>query len=134
MATFLLKTEPGEFSYDDLEKKAATWDGVTNNAALKHMRSVKKGDEALIYHTGSEKAIVGLATITSAARPDPKAGDEKVVVFDLKAKKRAKTPVTLAAIKADKRFALFDLVRQPRLSVMPAPPELDALLREMAGL
>lgn len=141
MATFLLKTEPGDYAYDDLVRdKSTTWDGVTNNAALAHLRTARKGDEALIYHTGDEKRIVGLAAITSAPHEDPanpgttKDGAPKFAVVDLKPKKRAKTPITLAQLKADKRFSDFALVKQPRLSIMPVPPKLDALLREMAGL
>lgn len=133
MATFLLKTEPGAYSFADLERdKATLWEGVTNAAALLRMRAAKKGDEAFIYHTGGERAIVGLAQITSDARA-PK-DDPKLAVFDVRALRRAKTPVTLATIKADKRFASFDLVRQGRLSVMVVPPELDVALRTMAGL
>lgn len=133
MTTFLLKTEPGAYSYDDLERDGSTvWEGVTNNAALLRMRTARKGDEALIYHTGDERTIVGLATITSDAR-SPK-GEPKLAVFDLRAKKRARTPVTLGAIKADPRFTDFDLVRQGRLSVMIVPPEIDTALRAMAGL
>lgn len=135
MATFLLKTEPSEFSFDDLVRdKRCTWDGVSNAQALINLRAISKGDEALIYHTGSDKAVVGLAAVTRGAYPDPGQDDPKLVVIDLKPGKRAATPVTLAAIKADKRFADFALVKQSRLSVMPVPPELDRLIRAMAGL
>ncbi len=135
MATFLLKTEPGTYSYDDLAReKKTTWDGVSNPAALAQMRQAKKGDLAFIYHTGDERAIVGLAEIASDPRPDPKAQSEKVVVFDLKPKKRAARPVTLAEIKADARFKDFALVRQGRLSAMLTPAPLAKILREMAGL
>ncbi|TVQ34458.1 MAG: EVE domain-containing protein [Phycisphaeraceae bacterium] len=132
VTTYLLKTEPGDYSYDDLERdKSTVWDGVANNAALLHMRAVKKGDEAYIYHTGNERAIVGLAAITSDPYPDPNEDDEKLVVFDVRAKKRAKNPVTLADIKADNRFSDFALVKQGRLSAMPVPKKLDELLRSM---
>lgn len=135
MTTFLLKTEPGEYAYDDLvSDKRTTWSGVSNAAALQAIRSAAKGDEAFIYHTGDEKRIVGLARIVSDPYPDPDAGDPKLAVFDLTALKRAKTPVTLAQLKADRRFDGFALVRQPRLSVMPVPPVIDALLRKMTGL
>lgn len=80
---------------------------------------MKKGDLALIYHSGEEKAIIGLAEITSAAYPDPKQNDPKLVVFNLKSKKRLPKPVPLAAIKKQKSLADFDLVRIPRLSVIP---------------
>lgn len=135
MATFLLKTEPDVYSYDDLVRDKKThWDGVANNAALMHMRSARKGDEAFIYHTGDERAIVGLAKITSDPAPDPASDDPKRVVFEVRPAKRAKTPVTLAEVKADKRFAEFALVRQSRLGVMPVPPAMDRALRAMAGL
>ncbi|TVQ58957.1 MAG: EVE domain-containing protein [Phycisphaerales bacterium] len=133
MTTFLLKTEPGDYAWDDLVRdKKTVWDGVANNAALLHMRGAKKGDEAFVYHTGTERSIVGLAAIVSDPRTDP--DDERLVVFDLKPIRKAKTPVTLAAIKADPRFADFALVKQARLSAMPVPAALDKILRSMAGL
>lgn len=141
MTTFLLKTEPDDYSYADLERDGhAVWSGVTNNLALIHIRSARRGDRALVYHTGVEKAIVGLAEITSAPYEDPEnpgttpKGEPKRAVFDIKPRQRAATPLTLAQIKADPRFAPFDLVRQPRLSVMPVPPPLDRILRELSGL
>jgi predicted RNA-binding protein with PUA-like domain len=120
MAYWLLKTEPSVYSYADLEReKKATWDGVTNPVALKNIRSMTKGDLAFIYHTGDEKCIVGIAEITSDPYPDPKAGDPRIVVVDLKPKEKLKTTVSLAAVKARKDFADFALVRISRLSVMP---------------
>jgi predicted RNA-binding protein with PUA-like domain len=122
---WLLKTEPGDYSYDDLERDASTaWDGVRNALALKHMREVRKGDEALVYHTGRERAAVGVARVASDPYPDPEAGDPRVVAFDLRPGRRLARPVTLAEIKQDPAFAGFDLVRLPRLSVMPVPPAL----------
>lgn len=130
---WLLKTEPDSYSYANLEKDGkAVWDGVANNAALKFMRSMAKGDEAFIYHTGDEKQIVGIAQVTSAAYPDPKQSDPKLVVIDLKPKRKVKRPVTLAEVKADSRFAGFALVREPRLSVMPVTDEQWKMLLEMA--
>jgi predicted RNA-binding protein with PUA-like domain len=124
MAFWLLKTEPSTYSWSDLLKaKRATWDGVKNPTALRNLRDMKVGDLAFIYHTGDEKAIVGIAKVVKAAYPDPKAGDASLVVVDLEAVKPLKTPVTLAAIKADKRYAAWALVRIPRLSVMPVDPE-----------
>lgn len=135
MATFLLKTEPGEYSYDDLVRdKGTVWNGISNAAALIHLRSMKKGDEAFIYHTGDERSIVGLAVCTRGAYPDPESDNEKLVAVDLKARKKARRPVTLAELKADKRFAAFALVKQGRLSVMSVPPDLDGVIRSMAGL
>jgi predicted RNA-binding protein with PUA-like domain len=116
---WLLKTEPSEYAYDDLEKAGdATWDGVTNPVALRNLRLVKKGDRAIIYHTGDEKAAVGIARVTRAAYPDPKAGDPKRVVVDLEPVSRLPKPVSLARIKALPVFAESPLVRQGRLSVV----------------
>src|SRR5438477_10798221 len=99
MAKWLLKTEPDTYSWDDLVKdKKSTWDGVSNALALKHIRSMKKGDVALIYHTGDEKAAVGIAELTSNPYPDPKERDDKLVVFDLKPKKKLSLRVTLSDI------------------------------------
>ncbi len=143
MATLLVKTEPSTYSFDDLLKdKTTRWDGVSNPAALAAVRAAKKGDDVLVYHTGDEKAIVGLARVEKPAYEDPKQpglndrGEPKFAVIDLAAVKAAKTPhaATLALIKADPRFKEFALVRIGRLSVMAVPPALDKVLRGMAGL
>lgn len=141
MATYLIKTEPDDYAYDNLKQdKRTSWDGVTNPAAQKNMRAIRKGDEALFYHTGKEKRIVGLAKVVRGAYPDPdnpgvtSSGEPKFVLFDIAPAGEAKTPATLADIKADGRFADFALVRQGRLSVMPVPPPLDKILRAMSGL
>jgi len=124
MAYWLLKTEPSTYSWGDLVKaKRAVWDGVKNPTALRNLREMTVGDLAFVYHTGDEKAIVGIAKVVKAAYPDPKAGDPALVVVDLEPVKPLKAPVTLAGIKADKRFAGWALVRIPRLSVMPVTPE-----------
>lgn len=120
MPYWLLKTEPSDYSYDDLERDGSTvWDGVGNNLALKHMREVQKGDEAFIYHTGSERQIVGVAEIVSDPYPDPRAPDSKRVVFDIEPRRRLAKPVTLQQVKEDSSMRDFDLVRISRLSVMP---------------
>lgn len=117
---WLLKTEPSDYSYSDLEKdKTTVWDGVSNNLALKHLRNVKKGDLAFIYHTGKEKALVGVAEVTSDPYPDPREEDAKLVVVNIRAKQKLKCHVSLAELKSDARFSDFALVRLPRLSVMP---------------
>jgi predicted RNA-binding protein with PUA-like domain len=141
MATYLCKTEPDDYAYADLERDGSTvWDGVKNPTANQHIRKVKPGDEILIYHTGKEKAIAGLARATSSAYPDPKnpaetaAGEIKFPVFDIEPVRAAKTPATLKDIKADDRFAEFPLVTMGRLSAMPVPAKLDKALRKMAGL
>lgn len=141
MPPFILKTEPGDYSWDDLvREKRTAWDGITNPASLKHLRSASKGDPTFIYHTGDERRIVGLAEIVKGPYPDParpeltKAGETKFPLVDIKAVKAAQTPVTLAEIKADPRFEGFVLLREHRLSVVPVPAKMERALREMAGL
>lgn len=125
MNYWLLKTEPTVYSFDTLVKdKKATWDGVANPAALKFMRSIAPGDKIFIYHTGDEKQIVGIAEATSEAYPDPKLSNPKMTVFDLKPLERLKKPVTLAEVKSKKEFAEYQLVREPRLSIMPVPKDI----------
>jgi predicted RNA-binding protein with PUA-like domain len=117
---WLVKTEPGTYGYDDLEREGrAVWDGVTNPVALRHLREMKEGDAVLVYHTGEEKAVVGTALVVRAAYPDPKASDPRRVVVDLEATGRVERPVPLAEIKAMPQFADSPLVRQGRLSVVP---------------
>ena len=127
---WILKTEPSSYSFDQLEReKTAVWDGVKNNLALKYIRQMTPGDRVLIYHTGDEKAVVGMAEVVSVPYPDPKQKDPKLVVVDLKASGRLPQPVTLAAIKEDKAFADLALVRMGRLSVAPATePQWKQLL------
>ena len=123
MAYWLFKQEPSSYSYSQLESDGRTvWDGVSNNLALKHLRSVRKGDKAFFYHTGDEKQIVGIIEITTDPRPDPK--DKSLVIVDVKPAGRLAKPITLAAIKDDPEFAGWELVRISRLSVMPVPPKL----------
>jgi predicted RNA-binding protein with PUA-like domain len=134
MAGWLLKTEPSTYSYDDLERDQKTvWDGVSNNLALKHIRQVQKGDLALIYHTGEEKAIVGIAEVASAPYADPKQNDPKLAVFELKPKRRLSQAVTLAEVKANEKLKDFELVRMARLSVMPVTDAVWKTLMKMAG-
>lgn len=123
MAYWLFKQEPSSYSYSQLESDGRTvWDGVSNNLALKHLRSVKKGDKAFFYHTGDEKQVMGIMEITTDPRPDPE--DKSLVIVDVKPAGRLGRPVTLAAIKGDPEFAGWELVRISRLSVMPVPPKL----------
>ena len=120
MSTWLFKSDPDTYGLTELMRdKQTVWDGVRNNLALKHLRAAKKGDSVLIYHSGEEKAIVGIAEITKEAYPDPKEKDPKLVVVEIKFVRRLAKPVTLSAVKARKEFADFPLVRMPRLSVMP---------------
>jgi len=133
MSYWLLKTEPSSFSYDDLEARAqAVWDGVSNNQALLHLRAMRKGDQALIYHTGGEKALVGTAEIVSLPYPDPKRNDPRLVVVDIRSTGRLARRVTLQEIKADKSFASFALLKNSRLSVMSVPQALWKKLLAMA--
>ncbi|HEY6548529.1 MAG TPA: EVE domain-containing protein [Vicinamibacteria bacterium] len=134
MADWLLKTEPSTYSFADLEKaKKAVWDGVANPVALRNLRALKVGDRVVVYHTGDEKAAVGLATVTREAYPDPKGKNPRLVVVDLQVGKRLPRPVTLAEIKAVASFAQSPLVKQGRLSVVPLEPAqwkaLEALSR-----
>jgi predicted RNA-binding protein with PUA-like domain len=132
---WVLKTEPGSYSFDRLvSERRAVWDGVTNALALKHIRSMAKCDQACIYHTGDEKALVGLARIASDPFPDPKGDDPKLVVVEVEAGAPLARPVTLAAIKADPAFAELALVRMSRLSVVPVPPNLWKRLLAMGGV
>jgi predicted RNA-binding protein with PUA-like domain len=117
---WLLKTEPSDYSYDDLEREGRTvWDGVSNPAALRNLGAMRAGERVVIYHTGDEKAGVGLAEVVRAAYPDPRWPAGKRLVVDLKAVERLPRPVTLAEIKASPVFKDSPLVRQGRLSVVP---------------
>jgi predicted RNA-binding protein with PUA-like domain len=133
MALWLFKEEPGTYSFTQLESDGSTtWSGVTNALAQKHLRSVQKGDRIFFYHTGSEKAVVGVMEATANPTPDPDDEAGKRVVLAVKPVKKLKKPVTLATIKAEKAFANWELVRQARLSVMPVPPELWKKIEELA--
>jgi predicted RNA-binding protein with PUA-like domain len=117
---WLLKTEPSDYSYDDLEREGRTvWDGVSNPAALRNLGAMRAGERVVIYHTGDEKSGVGLAEVVRPAYPDPRWPAGKRLVVDLKAVGRLPRPVTLAEIKASPVFKDSPLVRQGRLSVVP---------------
>ncbi len=132
MAYWLFKQEPSSYSYTDLERDGnTTWDGVKNNLALKHLRSVRKGDKALFYHTGEEKQVVGIMEVSSDPYPDRK--DKSLTVVDVKPSSRLTKPVTLQQFKGDPTFADWELVRISRLSVMPVPPVLWQKIMKLAG-
>ncbi len=134
MAYWLLKTEPQDYSYTDLEQAGrGIWDGVKNPLALKYLRIMKLGDEALIYHTGKERQIVGIAEIISSPYPDPKLDDPKRVVVDVRAVRSLPTPVTLMQIKQDGNFSDFHLIRLPRLSVVPVSTQHWQRILQLAG-
>lgn len=129
---WLFKEEPSSYSYDAFAKdRRTTWSGVRNPAAQKHLRSVKKGDRILYYHTGNEKAVVGVARAIGNAYPDPADRTGKAAVVDIAPVRKLSRPVTLAAIKADRRFAGFLLTRVPRLSVMPVSDREWAAIETM---
>jgi predicted RNA-binding protein with PUA-like domain len=115
---WLVKEEPENYSYSQFLTDGTTvWAGVRNPVAQRNLRAMKKGDRVFFYHTGKEKAVIGTATVSKIAYPDPK--EAGLVVVELAAGKALKRPVTLAEIKADKRFKDMPLVRIPRLSVQP---------------
>lgn len=133
MGKWLLKTEPECYSWADLVRdRKAVWDGVTNGLALKHIRTMRKGDLAFIYHTGDERAVIGIAQVVSNPYMDPKESDEKLAVVDLKPQAPLAHPVTLSDIKADPAFAGWDLIRNSRLGVMPAPEKMWERIEELA--
>ena len=131
---WLFKTEPSTYSWGDLESSGGTtWDGVANNQALGYLRQVKKGDRVLVYHTGDEKAVIGVARVTRDAYPDPKAGEARLLVVDVAPEKTLPQPVTLKSLKARPEIGNFPLVRLARLSVMPVSEAEWRLIMEMAG-
>jgi predicted RNA-binding protein with PUA-like domain len=134
MATrWLFKTEPSVYSFQQLQKdKKTMWDGVANNLALKNLKDIQKGDLIFIYHTGDEKQAVGVARALGGAYADPSKKDPKLLVVDIEAVKPLAKPVTLAAVKADKKLANFDLVRNSRLSIMKVTDEQWEIMEAMA--
>lgn len=131
---FLVKEEPENYAYDAFAADGGTtWSGVRNPLAQKHLRSIKKGDLVFYYHTGSEKAVVGIAKAKTDAYPDPDDSTGRAHVVDLVPVKKLAKPVTLAAIKADRRFADFALVRMSRLSVMPVTAAQWKLIEAMSS-
>jgi predicted RNA-binding protein with PUA-like domain len=131
---WLLKSEPSTYSFQRLVSEGrAVWDGVRNNLALAHLRAMRAGDRVLIYHTGGEKAVVGLARVVSAPYSDPSQDDPKVVVVDVAPEAPLPRAVPLAAIKAEPGLAGMPLVRMPRLSVMPVAPDQWKRILAMSG-
>src|SRR5687768_10892936 len=125
MAHWLLKTEPSTYSWDDLvREKRTVWDGISNPLALKNLRAARAGDEALVYHTGSERRIVGVARVVTGS--DSQSGQVEIA-----AEAPLPRPVGLDEMKKDKAFAGWELLRLPRLSVVPVP---DAIWRRLMGL
>lgn len=135
MANWLMKSDPETWSWDDQVKAGtAEWDGVRNYQAAGNMKAMRKGDRAFFYHSSGEKRIVGTVEIVREYYPDPTDVSGRFGMVDVKTLAAAKTPVTLAAIKADKRLSHLALVRQSRLSVMPVDAKSWAIIARMAGL
>ncbi|RYX83043.1 EVE domain-containing protein [bacterium] len=125
MATWLFKTEPNTYSFFDLENDEATmWDGVTNALALKHLRTVEEGDTVLIYHSGDEKKIVGVAEVSREAYLPEGEIDPKKIVCDIAFVRFLDAPITLAQVKAEPELSTWELVRLSRLSVVPVNDEV----------
>jgi predicted RNA-binding protein with PUA-like domain len=123
MGYWLLKSEPSEFSYDDLERTGQTvWDGISNPLALRHLRAMTHGDRALLYHTGRERAVVGTVRVVSDPYPDPGLRDPSRVVVEIVPERRFPLPVSLAALKQEREFRDSPLLRLPRLSLLPVTP------------
>jgi len=119
MNYWMVKQEPGSYSFDDFVKdKKTDWTGVRNYQARNFLRDMKKGDEVLFYHSGDERAVVGFATVSKPAFPDPTADDDAWIAVELKAGKKFKKPVTLAQVKAEPKLANILLVKNGRISVM----------------
>lgn len=133
MAYWLIKSEPFKYSWDQLVKDKQThWDGVRNYAARNNLKAMKKGDEAFFYHSNEGVEIVGIAKVAKEFYQDPTTDDPNWVVVDFKPVRKLKNPVSLAQIKADKRFANMDLVRLGRLSVQTVKPEEWEAILELA--
>jgi predicted RNA-binding protein with PUA-like domain len=135
MANWLFKEEPSHYSFADLERDGSTvWNGVSNALALQNLRKVRPGDRVFFYHTGKEKAVVGVMEV-AAAGPDKK--DENAVAVTVRPVRRLQHPVSLSRIKSDKSLAGWELVRLPRLSVMPVTDaqwrRVEALSRKPGG-
>jgi predicted RNA-binding protein with PUA-like domain len=128
MAHWLMKSEPGTYSWDDLVRDGSTeWDGVRNPAARLHLKAMKRGEEAFFYHSGDERSVVGIMRVTREAAPDPK--DSNWVSVAVAPVRGLDRPVTLKAVKADPALHNMELVRQSRLSVSPVrDEEWDAVL------
>jgi predicted RNA-binding protein with PUA-like domain len=134
MASWLFKEEPEHYSFADLERDGTTlWDGVSNNLARQHLRRVRRGDRVFFYHTGKEKAVVGQMRVTGDPRPDPAGDDPKAVVVEVKPVRRLSRPVPLSRIKEDPLLADWDLVRLPRLSVVPVTDAQWGRVEELAA-
>ena len=135
MATWLMKSEPGEYSWDDLVAEGTDyWDGVRNYQASNNMKAMKLGDRCFFYHSVKGREIVGIMAVVREYYPDHTDKSGRFGMVDVKALRPLETPVTLARIKADPRFADIALVRQSRLSVMPISAKHWKALCAMGGV
>jgi predicted RNA-binding protein with PUA-like domain len=131
MAHWLMKSEPGSYSWQDLMRDGSTeWDGVRNNAARLHLKAMERGDEAFFYHSGDERAVIGIMRVTRGAAPDPKDADWVSVAVE--PVRQLERPVTLKDIKADPRLTKMELIRQSRLSVSPVRDDEWTAIVELA--
>jgi predicted RNA-binding protein with PUA-like domain len=132
MAYWLLKTEPNDYSFDDLvREKRTVWDGVTNNWAQKFIRDIRDGDEVVIYHSGKEKCLAGTGRVCGNIYSDPTREDEKLMVFDVEPVKKLSGGITLSRLKEDSFFADFLLVKFTRLSVLPVEEKIWSRIMQM---
>jgi predicted RNA-binding protein with PUA-like domain len=137
MAHWLLKTEPEDYSWDDLATKGAkgdAWTGVRNFTARRHLKEMKKGERAFLYHTGDEKRVMGIVEVVREAYPDPTDETGKFLAVDLKAVEKLPKPVSLSTIKVDRRLADMLLVHQPRLSVQPVMDKEWEIIGKLGGM
>jgi predicted RNA-binding protein with PUA-like domain len=133
MNYWLMKTEPGTYSWDDLvQDKKTTWDGVRNFQARNNLKAMKKGDLVFIYHSGDDKSIIGMAEITKEFFPDPK--DNEWAAVEIAHKKKLKKSISLSTIKSDKKLASMALVRSARLSVQPVKKEEFEYIIELSAV
>jgi predicted RNA-binding protein with PUA-like domain len=134
VTAWLVKTEPAEYSWDDLQRDKRThWDGVTNAMAQLNMRAMQKGDTVVVYHSQTDKAAIGLAEVVTGPYPDPIDEAGKRVWVDVEARKALRRPVTLAELRAEPSFATSMLVRQSRLSVVRLDHEQLATIERLAS-
>ena len=135
MSYWLLLADPETYGFDQLEKDGKTiWDGIAGSLAQKHLRSVQKGDRALIYHTAPDKSVIGSARVLSNSYPDPKDVTGKLVVVDVQAERRFPKPVSLASLRENQKLAGMTFLKIQRIAVSPVgEAEFSEILR-MGGL
>ncbi len=134
MNYWMVKTEPGDYTWEQFERDGVTmWDGVRNYQARNNLRAMRRGDRVLFYRSVKNPAVMGIARVVREAYPDPTADDERWVAVDLEVERPLPQPVPLRAIKANPTLADLPLLRQPRLSVMPLTPQQFEVLVKMGG-